>query len=215
MANARVASPRHRERLEQQAALARDLGAAEAVQEEVRAKLRALTVDEATKREQAQLAFDDALKQFDDALKQFEALKHSFSALKQLGAEKEQLYYEKEQLYEQLLRANASARSGMAAELVRRNGDVRANAEAWQRHLDALTANRAETQAQAVEMRAAADEAIRKAEEAHDENVLPLMQQLLVSIEAAAGRHRARLAAAAADDAPQGCAAQAKASFPT
>ena len=42
MANARVASPRHRERLEQQAALARDLGAAEAVQEEVRAKLRAL-----------------------------------------------------------------------------------------------------------------------------------------------------------------------------
>ena len=61
----------------------------------------------------------------------------------------------------------------------------------------------------------AADEAIRKAEEAHDENVLPLMQQLLISIEAAAGRHRARLAAAAADDAPQGCAAQAKASFPT
>ena len=205
MANARVASPRHRERLEQQAALARDLGAAEAVQEEVRAKLRALTVDEATKREQAQLAFDDAREQaqlaFDEALKQFEALK-------QLGAEKEQLY-------EQLLRANASARSGMAAELVRRNGDVRANAEAWQRHLDALAANRAETQAQAVEMRAAADEAIRKAEEAHDENVLPLMQQLLVSIEAAGGRHRARLAAAAADDAPQGCAAQAKASFPT
>lgn len=194
MANARVASPLHRERLEQQAALARDLGAAEAVQEEVRAKLRALTVDEATKREQAQLAFDEALKQFE--------------ALKQLGAEKEQLY-------EQLLRANASARSGMAAELVRRNGDVRANAEAWQRHLDALAANRAETQAQAVEMRAAADEAIRKAEEAHDENVLPLMQQLLVSIEAAGGRHRARLAAAAADDAPQGCAAQAKASFPT
>ena len=104
----------------------------------------------------AQLAFDEALKQFE--------------ALKQLGAEKEQLY-------EQLLRANASARSGMAAELVRRNGDVRANAEAWQRHLDALTANRAETQAQAVEMRAAADEAIRKAEEAHDENVMPLMQQ--------------------------------------
>ena len=206
MANARVASPRHRERLEQQAALARDLGAAEAVQEEVRAKLRALTVDEATKREQAQLAFDDAREQaqlaFDEALKQFEALK-------QLGAEKEQLY-------EQLLRANASARSGMAAELVRRNGDVRANAEAWQRHLDALAANRAETQAQAVEMRAAADEAIRKAEEAHDENVMPLMQQLLVSIEAAGGRHRARLAAAAAaDDAPQGCAAQAKASFPT
>ena len=205
MANARVASPRHRERLEQQAALARDLGAAEAVQEEVRAKLRALTVDEATKREQAQLAFDDAREQaqlaFDEALKQFEALK-------QLGAEKEQLY-------EQLLRANASARSGMAAELVRRNGDVRANAEAWQRHRDALTANRAETQAQAVEMRAAADEAIRKAEEAHDENVMPLMQQLLVSIEAAGGRHRARLAAAAADDAPQGCAAQAKASFPT
>ena len=195
MASARVASPRHRERLEQQAALARDLGAAEAVQEEVRAKLRALTVDEATKREQAQLAFDEALKQFE--------------ALKQLGAEKEQLY-------EQLLRANASARSGMAAELVRRNHDVRANAEAWQRHLDALAANRAETQAQAVEMRAAADEAIRKAEEAHDENVLPLMQQLLVSIEAAGGRHRARLAAAAAaDDAPQGCAAQAKASFPT
>ena len=112
MASARVASPRHRERLEQQAALARDLGAAEAVQEEVRAKLRALTVDEATKREQAQLAFDEALKQFE--------------ALKQLGAEKEQLY-------EQLLRANASARSGMAAELVRRNHDVRANAEAWQR----------------------------------------------------------------------------------
>ena len=195
MASARVASPRHRERLEQQAALARDLGAAEAVQEEVRAKLRALTVDEATKREQAQLAFDEALKQFE--------------ALKQLGAEKEQLY-------EQLLRANATARRGMAAELVRRNDDVRANAEAWQRHLDALAANRAETQAQAVEMRAAADEAIRKAEEAHDENVLPLMQQLLVSIEAAGGRHRARLAAAAAaDDAPQGCAAQAKASFPT
>ena len=194
MASARVASPRHRERLEQQAALARDLGAAEAVQEEVRAKLRALTVDEATKREQAQLAFDEALKQFE--------------ALKQLGAEKEQLY-------EQLLRANATARRGMAAELVRRNDDVRANAEAWQRHLDALTANRAETQAQAVEMRAAADEAIRKAEEAHDENVMPLMQQLLVSIEAAGGRHRARLAAAAADDAPQGCAAQAKASFPT
>ena len=194
MANARVASPRHRERLEQQAALARDLGAAEAVQEEVRAKLRALTVDEATKREQAQLAFDEALKQFE--------------ALKQLGAEKEQLY-------EQLLRANATARRGMAAELVRRNGDVRANAEAWQRHHAALAANRAETQAQAVEMRAAADEAIRKAEEAHDENVMPLMQQLLVSIEAAGGRHRARLAAAAADDAPQGCAAQAKASFPT